>query len=366
MVSRAVVLMAFGLLLACGTPAERARTRVEPPPIAVHPVGIDRRQVTHAAGDTIITAHPQRIAALAFEDEVLALGFRPCAFITTFGFTRPYAASALAGSRPITPLYGAMEPPLEAVLATSPDLILASGITSSHSRGLSAIAPTVVLGESTGPDSDKRRLRDVAKVLGSESRAEQIISDYESRLREARQLLAKRFRGETVAVLRVRARKYNLFGAGLTIPVLYDELGLRPPSLVKTLLLDKKRESMVLDPELLPDLAVDHLFVIINPQLASDRHTSALEEISLWKQVPAVVKGQVYYVSQTNWMSRGIIARSVVADEVVAALFRQGRFFAPADSPQARLKHIEAAFENPSPVTRGQSLSSSWFPHDGL
>ncbi len=365
MIPRTGILAVLCFLVACGNAAERARTRVEPRPIVVQSVGIDRKRIAHAAGETIISAHPQRIAALAFEDEVLALGFRPCAFTTTFGFTRPYAASALSGSRPITPLYGAMEPPLEAVLSTRPDLILASGITSSHVSGLSAIAPTVVLGESSGPDGDKRRLRDVAKVLGSEVRAEQIIADYEARLLQARQLLSTRFRGETVAVLRVRARKYNLFGSGLTLPVLYDDLGLQPPALVKKLLLDKKRESMVLDPELLPDLAVDHLFVIINPQLASDRHTSALEEISLWQQVPAVAKGQVYYVSQTNWMSRGIIARSVVADEVVAALLREGRFGAPADSPKARLQNIAAAFSHPTPVTRGPSLPSSWFPHDG-
>lgn len=362
MLPRSGILAALYFLAACGNPTERARTRIEPRPIRVEAVGIAQKRITHAAGETIVTAHPRRIAALAFEDEVLALGFRPCAFTTTFGFTRPYAAAALASSQPITPLYGAMEPPLETVLAAAPDLILASGITSSHSRGLSAIAPTIVVGESTSPDSDKRRLRDVAKILGAEARAEQVLADYEARLREARRLLSQRLRRETVAVLRVRARKYNLFGAGLTLPVLYDDLGLQPPALVKTQLLDKKRESMVLDPELLPDLAADHLFVIINPQLASDRHTSALEEISLWKQVPAVANGHVYYVSQTNWMSRGVIARSVVLDEVVSALLREGRFGARADSPQARLQNIEAAFENPTPVSRGQSLHSSWFP----
>jgi len=362
MAPRIGILAALFLLAACGHPVERTRTRSEPLPIQVRSIGVDQKQVTHAAGETTIAAHPRRIAALAFEDEVLALGFRPCAFTTTFGFTRPYAAAALASSRPITPLYGAIEPPLEAVLAAEPDLILASGVTSSHSRGLSAIAPTVVIGESSGPEGDKRRLRDVAKVLGAEARAEQVIADYDARLREARRLLSQRFGQEKVAVLRVRARKYNLFGAGLTIPVLYDDLGLQPPTVVKTQLLGNKRESMVLDPELLSDLGADHLFVIINPQLASDRHTSALEEISLWQQVPAVAKGQVYYVSQTNWMSRGVIARSIVLDEVVAALLREGRFSARADSPQARRKSIEAAFANPTPVSRGQALYSSWFP----
>lgn len=355
--------LSLGMLASCGRPLERNRSRSEPKPIQVREDGEEHRRVVHAAGETRIPAHPARIAALAFEDEVLALGLKPCAFTTTFGAIRPYAAAALAGSRPITPLYGASEPPFEAVLAARPDLILAGGITSSRTEGLSAIAPTVVLAESPGANGDRRRLLDVAAVLGAIPRAHEILADYDARVSAARQLLQRKIGNETVAVLRVRARKYNLFGASLTGPVLYEDLGLLPPNLVKARLLDRKAEVMVLDAEQLADLDVDHLFVVINPQLSSDRNTAALEDIPLWRKVPAVARGQVYYVSQTNWLARGLIARSVILDEVVTALLREGRFAAPAYSAQIRRQRIDQVFRDPAPVRRGLPLIPEALPH---
>lgn len=348
--------LSLGLLGSCGRPLERNRARSEPKPIQVREDGAEHRRIVHAAGETRIPAHPARIAALAFEDEVLALGFKPCAFTTTFGAIRPYAAAALVGSRPITPLYGASEPPFEAVLAARPDLILAGGVTSSRTEGLSAIAPTVVLAESPGAGGDRRRLLDVAAVLGVTPRAREILAEYDARVIAARQLLQQKIGKQTVAVLRVRARKYNLFGASLTGPVLYEDLGLQPPALVKARLLDRKAEVMVLDAEQLADLDADHLFVVINPQLSSDRNTAALEDIPLWRKVPAVTRGQVYYVSQTNWLARGLIARSVILDEVATALLREGRFAAAADSPQIRKQHIDQVFRDPTPIRRGPPL----------
>ena len=354
---RLFILLGGLWLVACSAPAERGgpRSRPEPRPLVVSEHGTEQRQVVHAAGESLIPAHPQRIAALAFEDEVLALGFTPVAFTTSYGAIRPYAAAALAGSLPITPLYGATQPPYEQVLATQPDLILAGGMTSTRVSGLAAIAPTVVIEESPSRGGNRRRLRDVAAVLGVPERAEALLARYDAQVAEARMLIDAKVHGESVAVLRVRARKYQVFGAGLSGPVLYQDLGLRAPPMVQALL-DKKLDVAPLDPEQLPELKADHLFVVLNPQLSSDRNAAALEAMPLWQQVPAVQRGNVYYVSQTNWLARGMIVHSVIVDEVVAALLREDRFALPASDSAKRSASLEAVFRDPRPVSRGHSL----------
>ncbi len=350
-IGRRVAGVALALLAAsCGrAPGERSRA----PQIEVRTIDADHRLVRHAGGETIVPARPRRIAALAYEDEVLALGLQPAAFVTNWGTIRPYAATALAGSRPITTLYGPAEPPYEAVLAARPDLIIAGGYTVTRLAGLSAIAPTVVI--ETG-DDDERRLREIGDLLDRHARAEAVIADYAARVRAARVLLAERVGRETVAVLRVRARKYQLFGTALVGPVLYRDLGLAAPALVQERLLSRNGGVMVLDPEQLYDLDVDHLFVVLNPQLTSDRSAAALEDLAAWRRVPAVARGHVYYVSQENWLARGLVARSVILDEAVAALLGEGRFAAALKTPAARREMAERVLRDPRPVLRNPPL----------
>lgn len=295
------------------------------------------------------TVQPQRIAALDFADEVLALGHRPCAFTTSWGVVRPYVAAALAGSTAITTLYGTSEPSYEAILSAQPDLILLGGATMRRPERLRSIAPTVIL-ETKDP---RQRLREIAAVLGVPERARTVLAAYEAKLEDSRRLLHQRLGNETVAVIRVWTRSYQLLGGTWMGPFFYQELGLTRPEMIRRRLLDTKAASLLLDPELLPELDADHLFIVINPQVQSDASAAALEEVPGWHRVPAVRRGNVYYVSQSNWLSTtGVVVQGVIMDEMVSAILREGRFARPADTAEARRDRIAEVFRTPDAVIR--------------
>ncbi len=114
--------------------------------------------LTHALGSTEITAAPQRVVALGWgsADAALALGVVPVGVDKqTFGADAdgfmPWFAEALtaAGGEKPAALTTGESPAFEEIIATDPDLILAtySGITEADYAKLAAIAPTVAYPE---------------------------------------------------------------------------------------------------------------------------------------------------------------------------------------------------------------------------
>ncbi|RYG97772.1 MAG: iron-siderophore ABC transporter substrate-binding protein, partial [Alphaproteobacteria bacterium] len=115
--------------------------------------------IAHAYGETTIPAKPQRIVTWgwAAQDAVIALGEVPVG-VPFFGYggdsngtlrwTREAVAALGAEFPTILPDSG-REPPVEAIAALQPDLIIAvySGITDEQYKLLSGIAPVVAFPE---------------------------------------------------------------------------------------------------------------------------------------------------------------------------------------------------------------------------
>src|SRR5580704_9215686 len=73
------------------------------------------RAVRHAAGTTEVPVHPQRIAALAFTDELLSLGIQPVAETCDWsGQVDDYLRGLVAAPRLLPQVFGAGSPPMEA------------------------------------------------------------------------------------------------------------------------------------------------------------------------------------------------------------------------------------------------------------
>ncbi|MNH35163.1 Iron(3+)-hydroxamate-binding protein YxeB precursor [compost metagenome] len=99
--------------------------------------------------------------------------------------------------------------------------------------------------------------------------------------------------------------------------VLYTDLGLNPPQIVKDLVWGEQSMS-VISQEIIPQIDADHLFLTYDEggkELAQE-----ILDSDIWKSLKAVQKGQVYEVSLDHWMTYGPIAYNMKVDDVLQAL----------------------------------------------
>lgn len=153
-------------------------------------------QVAHRYGTTVVPSRPQRVVTIGLvdHDAVLALDMVPVA-VTANAYSAeqpygvwPWAQDRLGEARP--EVLDADEINFERIAALDPDLILAvyAGITDEDYTTLSAIAPTVAQpaghADYQAPWGVMTRL--IARALGQESRAEELIAEVDTAFAEAR------------------------------------------------------------------------------------------------------------------------------------------------------------------------------------
>ncbi|WMT43071.1 hypothetical protein RE628_12830 [Paenibacillus sp. D2_2] len=127
---------------------------------------------------------------------------------------------------------------------------------------------------------------------------------------------------QSVAFLRISTLGISLYGGedhGYTGPVLYRDLGLTPPLLVKKLTKDARK--VLLEPLELLELDADHLFITFDKR-HSTREGEEREILNspLWQSLRAVRDGCVYEVDFYTWMNYGILSHRKKINDVLAAL----------------------------------------------
>lgn len=146
--------------------------------------------IAHAFGETTIPAAPQRIVTWgwATQDAVIALGEVPVG-IPYFGYggdeegglrwTRE-AVAEMGGTFP-TILPEANDPPVEAIAALKPDLILAvySGLTEEQYQVLSQIAPVVAYPDAPWSTPWQQTITLTGAALGKPAEAEALVDELE-------------------------------------------------------------------------------------------------------------------------------------------------------------------------------------------
>ena len=142
--------------------------------------------VSHAFGETVIPARPQRILTIGWmaQDAVLALGEVPAAMpLQSWGGNAdgvlPWVADALAArGLPLPQLLSFDDgPPIEQIAALGPDLILApfSDMTEGQYRLLSALAPTIPPAERAWSGSWQAVTLQVGAALGRPQEAQKLV-----------------------------------------------------------------------------------------------------------------------------------------------------------------------------------------------
>ena len=144
----------------------------------------------HAYGETVIPAKPERIGTWGWagQDAVIALGEVPVGIPHfryggdengALNWTKE-AVAALGAAFP-TILPAGSEPPVEAIAALQPDLILAvySGLTEEQYEVLSGIAPVVAFPETVWDTSWQDTITITGEAMGKKAEAVALVAELE-------------------------------------------------------------------------------------------------------------------------------------------------------------------------------------------
>lgn len=151
--------------------------------------------LSHAHGETVIEAPPQRIVTWGWgnEDALIALGVLPVGMpFQAYGggedgiqpwLDEPLAA--LGGERPAL-LDSAGEPPIEQIAALRPDLILAvfSGLTADQYAVLSGIAPTIAYSGEAWSTPWQEVTETIGRAVGKPAEAATLVAETEAFIAE--------------------------------------------------------------------------------------------------------------------------------------------------------------------------------------
>ncbi|MCM3759915.1 iron-hydroxamate ABC transporter substrate-binding protein [Alkalihalobacillus oceani] len=266
--------------------------------------------------EVTVPANPQRIIASYLEDPLVALGYTPVAQWTVGeGRIQHYLQDYLDGI-PTIP----WDLPFETVLEYEPDLLII-GSESTVGEGkysqYEKIAPTYVLGDEVNDDW-REALRAVGKVLNKEEEAEQILTEYTEVAEEAQQTLQEAIGEESVAAIWLVSKQFYIVSEDLSSgAVLYEDLGLTAPDLVKEVSATGSGNWNPVSLEELANMDVDHLFLVNSD---GDEGREMLQE-PLWQSIPAVKNDHLYeFDSTTSWLYGGPIANEQIIEHVLTSL----------------------------------------------
>ncbi|OYP32963.1 iron-siderophore ABC transporter substrate-binding protein [Rhodopirellula sp. MGV] len=287
-------------------------------PLEISPQG-SQYLVRHQLGTVIVPMQPTRICALAFTDELLAIGVTPFAASCTNGEFPDYLRDRLEGAVAINQLMGVGQPDFETIVVSQPDLIITSAGDPQTYHQLSKIAPVVVL--SGDGDNNRQRVLDLGKLLDKERSARDCVSHYDQRIRNAKRLLHETIGDRKVAFFRIFGKQFYIHGHTRGGLMLYDELGLATPALI-----DQSPRGFMLSPESLLQLDAEFIFLAVEANRGAQRSWKSLLSHPAWQRVPAVRDGRVFLLpEQHHWLRPGFLAKSMMLDEIVRSILGPNR-----------------------------------------
>ncbi|WP_053372887.1 ABC transporter substrate-binding protein [Paenibacillus sp. FJAT-27812] len=275
-----------------------------------------QRVITTLKGDISIPTDPKRVIGLSvvYPELLYALGVTP---IAVQNYHQDFPAYLKEPFQDTLKMGIAQTPNFEAILASEPDLIIAPTWWSDKDYDqLSKIAPTVLLPQR---DNWRDELLDIGGVFGKVDQAEKVIQDLQTKEGEAKTKLDSLVGDETVMYLMIMAKEIVIYGENIDRgKFIHKTLGLTP---VKEF--PQSELSLSISLEKIPEYNPDHIILQLDDE-SSEEVKSRYEEMmssSLWKNMTAVKKNQVYMMGGKEWFSLGMspLADIHAIDDVIHA-----------------------------------------------
>ncbi|EFM08642.1 periplasmic binding protein [Paenibacillus curdlanolyticus YK9] len=275
--------------------------------------------VTDAMGHQVtIPANPQKVLGSYLEDHLVALGVKPVAQWSVSNGIQDYLqASGLEG----VPTLG-WDMPVEQVVGLAPDLIII-GLESAVEKGLydqyNKIAPTYVLGAEVN-NNWRAAFTKIGELLNKSDETAKDLAAYDAKASEAKDKLKAAIGEQSAAVLWLVGGKFYIVDETRSSgEVLYKDLGMAQPNIVKELPADQKANWNAISAEKLAELDADHIFLINSDKEAAD---SVLNQ-NTWKNLKAVKAGHLYELApSSSWLYSGYIANQQIIDDALKALVK--------------------------------------------
>jgi ABC-type Fe3+-hydroxamate transport system substrate-binding protein/AraC-like DNA-binding protein len=255
--------------------------------------------------------NPDRIFAPFLEDFLMALGITPAVQFSGKNWGKQGYLAMHA-----VPEFDVTTGDWQALSRFQPEMILLDGgYRRWNLDKYKRVAPVFRL-PSTSEDW-RSTLHAIAVVFGVQDRAAEVIGSYERLVETARERLGGlRRQRQRVAVLRVSAQSILLYGGdgrGYTGPILYGDLGLAEPALVR----EMEERRVEISPEALARLDADHVFVAFDNSEGDGRK---LVDSPHWQTLSAVRNGCVHEVDFWAWMNYGVLSHMRKIEDVLKAL----------------------------------------------
>lgn len=297
----------------------------------VNPVSqTDCHLVEHAAGETCVPNHLQRVVTLDFAsfENAIALGITPVGTVVT-----EFSAHFSDLPKETVNIGKAGEPNLESILALKPDLILGLDHHQTLYTQAQQIAPTVLLQfEHSG--QWKEVFHAFGTVLNREAIAQQVMANYDQRLQEFKRRLAEeKSSPPLVSVIRVYPEKINIYLRDSFPGTIVQDAGLpRPPSqnlsAAEAQKIANNPIQMSISRELLPEADGDVMFLwtgenTLEASQQAKEKLAALKSDPLWQKLKVVKENKVYQVP-SYWIGSGPMAANAVIDDLFKYLLDSG------------------------------------------
>lgn len=277
---------------------------------------VEQRVIKTLKGDISIPTEPKRVIGLSivYPEFLYALGVTP---VAVQNYHQDFPSYIKDPFKDTLKMGIAEVPNFEAILASEPDLIIAPTWWSDKDYDqLSKIAPTVLLPQR---DDWRDELRDIGEVLGKVEQAEKVIRDLQTKEVKANEKLQSLAGDETVMYMMIMAKEIVIYGVNSDRGnFIHKKLGLKP---VETF--PQGELSLSISLEKIPEYNPDHIILQLDDESSEEVRNRSEEMLnsSLWKNMTAVKKKQVYIMGGKEWFSIGMspLADLNAIDDIVHA-----------------------------------------------
>lgn len=290
--------------------------------------------IQHALGETTIDEAPERVAAIAWsnQDVALALGVVPVGMDTqvwnwtgdadlgVYEWTQD-AIDELGGPEPV--IFSSVDGvDFEAIADTDPDVILAaqSGLTEEDYATLSEIAPVVAYPDVAWFTPWRETITMNAQALGRSAQGEELIADIEQQIADA--TAESDFAGKTAAFFYASAADVStvsIYTGGDSRTALLQDLGFDLPQVA----IDAAAGGSFYQ-DFSAENADQLADVDVIVSYGDETLLAALQADPLWNTIPAVKNGAVVTVGSGDALSAAVSPTALslpwVLDDYVALL----------------------------------------------